>query len=268
VVLAAFDALLDLLWPPRCRACDTVAYEVGREAPLCHACGARVDPPVPRCSRCGRGAGPIVLAGGCPRCVDEGWPLEGIVAGQPYRGVARDLVVALKFRARLDAAEPLARWLEDALRAARVPGDLVVPLPLAARRRASRGFNQAELLARPLARALDLALDPRALVRRRHDPAQSGQSPGRRRRGPRGAFVARRERVEGRCVLLVDDVLTSGATALAAARALYRAGAAAVVVCAACRSEGHPGCERLTGRDAAAGTRRVPRVGSDDPAHA
>jgi ComF family protein len=166
--------------------------------------------------------------------------LGGIVAAHAYRGVARDLVVALKFRRRRAAAGPLARALAQALEAERLPGDLLVPVPLSPARERERGFNQADLLARRIARATGIALDGRALLRRRHDAAQSGLAPQRRRRGPRGAFFARRARVEGRCVLLVDDVLTSGATASACARALYRAGALRVVVAAACRSEGHP----------------------------
>lgn len=227
-------ALVDLVWPPRCAACGAPAWD---GEGLCAFCASRVPPPAPRCPRCGRTAGPFAEQDPCAACADEDLRLDGVVAAHAYTGVPRDLVLALKYRACLEAAVPLGRALADALRSADVPGDLVVPVPLSRRRHRQRGFNQAALLAVQVARALDLDLDDdRALVRHRHTPPQVGQTRGRRRRGPRGAFRARRRLVQGRSILLVDDVLTSGATARACAVTMRRAGARSVVAAVACRA--------------------------------
>jgi ComF family protein len=163
-------------------------------------------------------------------------PLRRVVVGLDYAGTARDLVIALKFGGHPRAALPLAEALHAAVEAAGTPGDVIVPVPLSRRRERERGYNQALVLARALSRGCGVALDARALRRRRHTRRQSGLTRAARRRGPRGAFVARAERVGGRCVLLVDDVLTSGATLRACAVALRRAGAASVTAAVACRS--------------------------------
>ncbi len=237
-------AAVDLLWPPCCAACQREAFDAAPDEGLCTACAALLEPPMARCPRCARALGPAVLPGPCRRCADERWAVDGLVAGHAYRGVARRLVLALKFRQRVGAAAPLSRRLTDALLVAGLPGDLLVPLPLAPARERRRGYNQALLLAEGVARRTGLELARGGLRRRRLDPAQSGLARGARRRSPRGAFAADPRRFAGRCALLIDDVLTSGATALAAARALYRAGALHVVVAVACRSEAHPGAER------------------------
>jgi ComF family protein len=182
----------------------------------------------------GPDAAPDALAwSGTPRG-EERRAIAGVVAGATYAGAARDLVLALKFRARLEAAPLLAHPLAEALAARGVPGDLLVPVPLSRRRRRQRGYNQALLLARALGRLLDLEVRPRALERRVHGPPQARRSRSARRSGLRGAFRARA--VGGRSVLLVDDVLTSGATARACAVALRAAGARRVVVAVACRA--------------------------------
>ncbi|HTE06814.1 MAG TPA: phosphoribosyltransferase family protein, partial [Planctomycetota bacterium] len=107
---------------------------------------------------------------------------------------------------------------------------LVVPVPARRASRRQRGYDQAVGLADGFARALGLRLDPRALVRRREDGPQAGRSRARRRRQAAGAFRARPARVHGWRVVLVDDVLSTGATADAAARALLAAGARSVRV--------------------------------------
>lgn len=225
--------VLDLVWPPACAACGEPAWEGDG---LCARCAAYLPASGPRCAHCGRPVGPYARPGPCMRCEDESGRLDGVVTAYAYRGVARDLVLGLKFRARLEAAPPLGRALAAAILEARIPGDLIVPVPLSRRRRRARGYDQAVLLAAEVEAALPIPWDPHALLRRRDTPPQTALPRLRRGRGPRGAFRARRSRVRGRSILLVDDVLTSGGTANACASALKRAGALSVVAAVACRA--------------------------------
>ncbi|HOU41752.1 MAG TPA: phosphoribosyltransferase family protein [Promineifilum sp.] len=112
------------------------------------------------------------------------------------------------------------RWLR--------PPDLIVPIPLHPRRRRQRGYNQSELLARPLAEAVGVAYSATPLQRTRHTQPQVGLGPQARAVNVRGAFTAAPDEARGRAILLVDDVLTTGATMTAAAEALLAAGAASV----------------------------------------
>lgn len=237
----AFGSALDVLFPPRCLACEVFAWD-GPIPGLCGRCVGSLPVIVAGCPRCGRDATSFGSTGTdrppahCAICRHEATDLDGVVAALRYRDLARDLVLGLKFHRRTPAAIPLGRLLAEALRARGRPGDLVVPVPLSAARARERGHNQADELARVVATALDLPRDGRALRRVRETRPQSGLARGMRRRNPRGAFRARRERVAGRCVLLIDDVVTTGATASACARALRRAGAARVVLGATCRA--------------------------------
>lgn len=256
---AAFDALLrqgksllrgavDFAFPDRCLACGALGPD--RDRRLCVDCRARVSPlPAPSCARC---AMPVARplgkrkAARCAACRSSPPPFRRTVAGAAYDGVVRDLVLALKFGRDRLAALPLAALLAAAIRRADLgaplrPGaDAVVPLPLSRRRRRERGFNQAELVARAVARALGLPLRPSWLARLRDAPPQS-LAPTRvaRRANVAGVFLARVPLRPGRRaprVLLVDDVMTTGATVEAASRALRAAGCAEVIVAVAGRA--------------------------------
>ncbi len=169
------------------------------------------------------------------------------VAHGLYRGTMRSLLHLLKY----EGVEPVARPL-GALMAAQVAGlpsvpraMTVVPVPLYKSKRRQRGFNQAELLARALARAgrqhgLTLRMETGLLVRRRSTESQAGLSPAGRRRNLQAAFAVpdgRKKRLAGQDVLLVDDIYTTGATARAASSALKRAGAREVWVATAARAQ-------------------------------
>jgi ComF family protein len=144
----------------------------------------------------------------------------------------------LKFRGRLRVAERLAEAIAASPGCGRVltPAAVLVPVPLHPRRLRERGFNQSELLARALGRRAGLAVAPEALVRRKETPPQTGLTAAARRSNVSGAFaVRRRGRVAGRVVVLVDDVVTTGATARACAAALRAAGSTDVRLVTAAR---------------------------------
>ena len=199
------------------------------------------------CPACGRGGGPYSFdERGCAACRDRRVPYDGLVRVGPYAGPLRSLVLAYKYERRLDLGPVLGRVLAEraALAAWAERVELVVPVPLHWTRRMHRGFNQAEMLGRESARAVGVRGTVRALRRVRPTPHQTRLPPSRRVENVRGAFAVRRRgaKVEGRRVLLVDDVLTSGATAEECARTLKRAGAAEVYVAVlAVAGKGEPG---------------------------
>jgi ComF family protein len=145
-----------------------------------------------------------------------------------YEEPTSRLIHRLKYEGHFALGHPLARSLIAGWPAWRPIPDLIVPIPLHPRRRWRRGYNQSELLARPLAEAVGVAFSATALRRTRHTAPQVGLGPEARAANVQGAFAAAPEQVGGRVVLLVDDVLTTGATMRSAAEALLAAGAAAV----------------------------------------
>jgi ComF family protein len=230
--------LLDLFLPPQCLACGE---EVAGDGGLCAACWPRT---------------PFIRGLVCDTC---GTPLPGTDEGRPeycddcrtiarpwgrgraallYRDTGRDLVLSLKHADRLEIAVAAARWMVQAARPILEPGMLVTPVPLHWMRLLRRRTNQAAELAREVARAGGLAFCPDLLVRRRATPTQEGRSRDGRFANLDAAIALhprRRGAVAGRHVLIVDDVMTSGATFAAAADACHAAGASRVSVLALAR---------------------------------
>lgn len=222
--MSAWRALVALVFQERCAGCR----QWGR-AIVCAACEASWPKlPGDRCDRC---AGP--LDGACRDCVRLAPAFTRTVASGAYTGVLREAVHALKYRAQRHVAAELAD------RIARQPdfpaGDwLVVPVPLTAGRLKERGFNQAALLARALAKRRRLAYaDP--LRRTTETAPQHALGRQAREANLAGAFRCDAS-VAGRRVMVVDDVLTTGATAQAATFALLEAGASEVVLAVAART--------------------------------
>lgn len=186
------------------------------DGPVCDGCGAPFEfDPGARCAAC--------LAK--PRAFDAAR------AACLYDETSRDPILKLKHADRLDLAPMFARWLSRSAATLIEQADAVVPVPLHPLRLLRRRYNQAAEIARPLAAMTGTPYLPDALVRRRATATQGGKSGSGRKRNVAGAFevpAARRPRVAGLRILLIDDVLTTGATAEGCARALKAAGAARV----------------------------------------
>jgi len=206
--------------------------------PWCSGCLARYAAPQPRCRRCA-----IALPAGvevCPDCLRAPPPFDAAVAAVDYAFPWVGVIGAFKFGGGVDRATGLAALLGEAC-LARAPrgADLVVPVPLAPHRLAERGYNQAWELARRVARRLGLPARADLLQRWVETPHLAELPREARADAVRGAFgvaPAAAHPLRGRHVALVDDVLTSGATAAEAARSLRQAGAAAVSVWALART--------------------------------
>lgn len=211
---------LDWVFPPYCAGCETKGV---RWCAQCRAACRRVGAVV--CGLCGR---PMARAGLCAGCQARRPAYGAARSWGLHEGALRQAVHRLKYRRDLGLGEALAVELKALLQEQAWEVDLVLPLPLAAKRQKERGYNQSVLLALPLALSVGVPYSRRTLLRTRETLSQVGLSQRERWENVAGAFEARPEKVRGRTVLLVDDVMTTGATLNAAAEALCRAGAAQV----------------------------------------
>lgn len=217
--------VLDFALPPRCTGCGELVDEVGA---FCAACWGKMEwLGNSGCQRCG-----LPLSGTeldlCGRCLVDPPKLDRIRAAVAYDDLPRSVALRLKYGRKVALARTMARymatlndeWGEDAI---------VVPVPLHRWRLWGRGFNQSALVANELARRWGLDCEPQLLRRVRRTKPLKGLNHNQRRKAVAGAFRAdASDRFKGRTIVLIDDVLTSGSTAEACARALRRGGAGRV----------------------------------------
>jgi ComF family protein len=236
-------AVNDLMFPWACLVCGFEG--TGLNGPICTRCRSALletaaAAGISICPRCALPAGPHAdLRGGCTKCRGRHLGFDEALALGPYEDRIRDLCLLLKH----ERNAWLAHWLSALLAEARegellrLPRDTwIVPVPLHWWRRLRRGYNQAEALAQGLSRCIDLRVH-QTLRRVKAADHLAYKDANERMKAMRGAFQAQRDHgLKGRTVLLVDDILTTGATTGAAARALKQAGAKRVVVAVLART--------------------------------
>jgi ComF family protein len=227
-----FIATVERALPGQCAVCRAWPAQS-----LCDSCVGRFAQPRPRCRRCALPLG--TAAALCGRCLADPPPLDACYTAVSYDYPWSALIAQYKFHGQAGWARAFATlmrstpWVEPALDDA----DLVLPMPLSRERLAERGFNQSLQLARLLARD---RVEPALLLRIRHTPAQSALDRKGRLANVKGAFALdplRPAAVHGKRVVLVDDVMTSGASIHAAARTLREAGAARVTAVVLARTD-------------------------------
>jgi len=244
-VKVAYASLFSLLFPSDCRICQSPLTNVSH-LPVCEPCLGQIMPlDGLLCRVCGEklfstfaGGNEGALCGMCRRAEPH---FKRAAAYGAYEGALRDLIHLFKYQGIRPAGKLLGDLLNRAVTSMAMPDTLtVIPVPLWAGKRQTRGFNQAEAIARPfmsLQSSSGIQLDTSILARTRETASQTGLTRHQRRANVRGAFtVAKPEKIKGRSILIVDDVMTTGTTAGECARVLRRAGAKEVFVATVARA--------------------------------
>ena len=227
----AWDALLAFVYPTHCLSCKDSLEANGPD--LCAACWEELQTiSGPTCTRCG-----CPSESPCPRCAncqDKAFRFSAMRTLAPFGAIVQDLVHGLKYQGRTSVARVLGRALGESLLESGFGcgADTVAPVPLHGARQRERGYNQSALIARAASEVLGLPANAHLLARVRHTPTQTELGQAERIGNVSGAFRVRKPtEAAGARILLVDDVITTGATCDACAEALLADGAEEVLVC-------------------------------------
>lgn len=236
LLLKLANNCIDFLFPSSCPLCGAPVSVHGE---LCADCWASFNwISNPKCTKCGYpfpanldlGLNPI-----CPNCASGKCPLDMIRSACVYDGVSRETVLPFKHGGRIKYSNFMSRAMMWSMRDIEIKPDIIMPVPLAWRRLRHRGYNQATLLARPISKAMNVKMDLDS-VRRIYRPDMGHKNAVQRAENIRGVFkVSRPDRIRGKKILLVDDVMTTGATFAELRRVLMKAGAVSVYGVVFCR---------------------------------
>jgi len=236
------DGALELVYPRHCAGCGMSLHDESDCTEFfCAAC--LKDLPfisAERCLKCGHQLAQYTKTSPrCPSCEGKSLFFKSATAPFRYEGIARELILQLKLGKQTFFALPMSRYLIEHLETHRLPVavDAVVPVPLHWRRALKRGFNQSQLIAEQVAGHFRLPLQNRCLRRKRATPSQTAAGKQQRMENMRGVFAVRKNaRIAGKRLLLIDDVLTTGATCAECSRMLIEGGAKAVYVATVART--------------------------------
>ena len=222
-----------MLLPPRCLSCGDTVDQHGAVCPVCWSELRFITAPICRC--CGVPLGSAAAGEPiCEECVDQDRKFDRARAALRYEGIGRRLVLRFKHNDRIEVSATMARWMEQAGGAMLEGTELLVPVPMHRWRLVHRGYNQAAILARRIGQTNSIPCFPDLLRKRHATVSQQGLNAAQRKINITSDVFEvskrHREAVEGRRIILIDDVLTTSATVSACAGVLIEAGAAAVDV--------------------------------------
>ena len=228
--------LREMLYPSYCLLCRRRIAASEITDSICASCVGAIKPNIPPfCPRCGRNAARPDHSGNfCKACQNARYYFDRAWAGYAYEGTIKEMVHNFKYKNKINLGKHLCRLLIDFVREYHLPlngCDCVIPVPLSQAKLREREFNQAQILAGAVSDYFGINLLSDALRRARNTASQTGLDRQKRRQNVKGAFALKNaSAVKEKTILLIDDVLTTGATASEAAKTLKSAGANSVFV--------------------------------------